>query len=120
MGHKMLHSEFEQRHARRYDIRLPLTLIRCGRVEPNLHCLTRNISSKGVLFRGTAQLQIGDVVEYVITLDNRSDDEDPARISCFGKVVRCSPQSDIAVTLERYEFLRSAAQTRTPERYIDA
>ena len=108
----MSYPYFEQRKARRYDMRLPLELVRFGKIEASGRGETRNVSSKGVLFRSDARFQIGESIEYLITLPFGSHDDQP-RISCLGRVVRCSPRAEVAVTLERYEFVRATADRRT-------
>ena len=58
----------EQRKARRFELRLPLELVRNGSIALSKSGETRNLSSVGVLFRSDASLRIGDAVEYMITL----------------------------------------------------
>ncbi len=58
---------------------------------------------------------VGGSLEYVITLSSHKDA--PVNIRCIGKVLRCEkllPETEngygsfaVAVTLERYEFLRA-------------
>ena len=96
----------EQRKARRFDLRLPFELIRRGSRELSERGETRNLSSVGVLFRSRAHLKIGEPVEYVITLAGPPDPEAPVRIHCMGKVVRFARKTEVAATLERYEFKR--------------
>ena len=77
---------------------------------------TMNLSSVGVLFRSTTELEIGSPIEYFITLQKGMNGKDSVRLHCVGKVVRrhqdllIPSQEDEAVamaaTLERYEFVR--------------
>ncbi len=100
----------EQRKAQRFELRLPVEVIRRG--SENLSELgeTRNISSVGVLFQPDtgADLRIGEAVEYMITLPASADSiqHSPVRLHCLGKVVRLEPADEVAATLERYEFVR--------------
>lgn len=97
----------EQRKAQRFELKLPLELIRKGSQALSEHGETRNLSSVGVLFAAEAPLRIGEAVEYMITLPSRPDHGDNrVRLHCLGKVVRFSPETGIAATLERYEFVR--------------
>ena len=94
----------EQRKARRFDLKLPFELVRNGPVRTTQVGETKNISSVGVLLASTNQLEPGEPVEYMITLPSSSEVA-RVRIRCLGKVVRRS-DSELAATLERYEFVR--------------
>jgi PilZ domain-containing protein len=96
----------EQRKARRFELKLPLQLIRSGAEALSEHGETRNLSSVGVLFQSDASLRIGDAVEYMITLPASAGEPDGVRLRCLGKVVRYGKAAEIAATLERYEFVR--------------
>jgi hypothetical protein len=96
----------EQRKAQRFDLRLPFELVRGGTRTLSERSETMNLSSVGVLFQSDASLKIGEAVEYVITLPTPPDRETPTRIHCLGKVVRFAQKTEVAATLERYEFKR--------------
>lgn len=98
----------EQRKAKRFDLRLPLELVRNGSESLSGHGETRNVSSVGVLFESDANVKIGDAVEYMITLPASPGDADGVRLRCLGKVVRYGNKAEVAATLERYEFVRLA------------
>jgi hypothetical protein len=74
---------------------------RCNTLE------TKNLSSGGVLFlEAPEDLEIGQPVEYYITLPV-PEYVDPVKIRCMGKIVRRDqPRGAMAATLERYEFVR--------------
>lgn len=98
----------EQRKTRRFTLQLPLSLRRAGGLRLSDAGLTKNISSCGVLFTADRELDIGGAIEFVITLiDEKAN---PVTIKCVGKVVRqdiFNGTSDVAATVERYEFVRS-------------
>ncbi len=96
----------ELRKAQRYDLRLPFRLVRQGHRSVSVPGETRNLSSKGVLFRSNSRLQVGDLVEYVITLPVQPGPKGPPSLHCLGKIVRFGKNTDVAATLERYEFVR--------------
>jgi hypothetical protein len=99
----------EQRKAQRFELKLPLELIRKGSQALSEHGETRNLSSVGVLFAADASLRIGEAVEYMITLPGTPSNGNgggKVRLHCLGKVVRFSPETGVAATLERYEFVR--------------
>ena len=105
----------EQRKSRRFDLKLPLELLRNGSQKLLESGETRNVSSSGVLFRTAARLEPGDIVEYVITLPSSSQSI-AVRLKCRGKIVRRAAETDTATeaaaTLERWEFVRG--QTLKP------
>ena len=104
----------DQRRHRRFELRLPLELVRAGSSQVNEVAETRNLSSGGVLFTTGQTLEIGSAIEYFITLP--AGQSDGVRLHCVGKVVRRQlvtaenggeEPTAIAATLERYEFIRS-------------
>src|SRR5436305_14032403 len=62
----------ERRRVPRFNLKLPITLTRKGARELSENGQTRNLSSKGVLFRAETNLRVGEVIEYVVTLSGRS------------------------------------------------
>jgi hypothetical protein len=98
----------DQRKTKRFELKLPLELLLSGSAsfEP---CETQNVSSGGVLFLSPLQLEVGDLIEYRITLPGGASS--PVKLRCRGKVVRLQPGNNgadahVAATLERYEFVR--------------
>ena len=107
----------ERRGFRRYDLKLPIELIRAGSHRLSRRGKTRNLSSGGVLFKLHSQLELGDSIEYFITLPPSSEPDVDVRLLCRGKVVRLErPKAGVATasgeliavaaTLERHEFIR--------------
>src|SRR5512140_1336293 len=99
----------EQRRTRRFKLQLPLAITRSGSERVAVSGLTRNISSNGVLFTAEREPDIGNPIEYIITLGKEG--LHPVNIRCVGKIVRSerSPFESaysVAATLERYEFVR--------------
>ena len=93
----------EQRRNQRFELQLPLRMVRNGAGTGSHTALTRNISSRGVLFASDFDVQIGAMIEYVVTIASvRGVDVD---VRCVGKILRLD-QSSIAATLDRYQFIR--------------
>jgi len=101
----------EQRRTQRYRLQLPLQIVRLGDRRVNRTEKTRDISSGGVCFLTPTDVEVGGRIEYLITL---SGSNPPVRIRCLGKVLRSLqppatggvPQFEVAVTMERYQFVR--------------
>ncbi len=105
----------DQRRTRRFELRLPLKLVRAGSREVDESVETQNLSSGGVLFLSDQKIDIGDPIEYLITLPSGPADHNGVMLHCIGKVVRRELGTNdagdqeptaIAATLERYEFIR--------------
>ena len=104
----------EQRRTRRFQLQLPLSIIRSGATRVELAGCTSNISSSGVLFSTEEEPDFASPIEYVITLTR--DGQQAVNLRCMGRIVRSdreepgrddgSPPYRIAATLERYEFVR--------------
>lgn len=101
----------DQRRAHRYRLQLPLEIIQLGGRRVNRTEKTRDISSAGVCFLSPTDVAVGGRIEYVITLSRSAS---PVRIRCLGKVLRSiQPEMannsvfEVAVTMDRYEFVRS-------------
>jgi len=107
----------EQRRTRRFKLQLPLEITRTGADRIAAVGFTKNISSTGVLFTTEREPDLGGPIEYIITLNQ--DGTQAVNLRCIGKVLRTErmesgreevPAYQIAVTLERYEFVRGAAE----------
>jgi hypothetical protein len=93
----------ELRKAARYELRLPIRIVRQGRQKMGNNGETRNVSANGVLFVSDASVAVGDPIEYHITLMNMPGE---VRLSCKGHVLRHVDGNEFAATLERHEFVR--------------
>jgi hypothetical protein len=105
----------DQRRFRRFELHLPFELVRAGSRRLRQRGETRNVSSGGVLFVTDEEVEVGDTIEYIITLPARAPGEEGVKLHCVGKVLRLDrprgPNANkhvraIAATLERYEFVR--------------
>lgn len=96
----------EQRRTKRFELQLPVTVMRAGSEKIAQPGETRNVSAKGVLFTSAAEMRPGPI-EYIITLGQNPQRR--VRLRCMGQVVRSERTFDsfaVAATLERYEFQR--------------
>lgn len=102
----------EQRRSKRFDVKLPVKLVRNGLRPITGAGETKNLSSGGVLFASDTRIDIGEPIEYVIGLAPSGEVD----LHCLGKVTRldpaarngCEPERpfEVAATVERYEFVR--------------
>jgi hypothetical protein len=96
----------EQRKSQRFDLRLPFEIVGNGSKSAT-RGETKNVSSCGVLFTSKKPVEVGDAIEYYITLPSAAAGAQ-VQLHCMGKVVREAAPSAFAATLERYEFVRKA------------
>jgi len=102
----------EQRRAQRYRLQLPLHIVQLGDQKVDRIEKTRDISSGGVCFLSSDEVEVGGRIEYLITLSGANP---PVRIRCLGKVLRSThptvpanaSEFEVAVTMERYQFVRA-------------
>jgi hypothetical protein len=109
-------SQTDQRKSKRFELRLPIELVRSGASTLGTVSETRNVSSGGVLFASEAQLPVGEQIEYFITLPTGKS-AGGVRLHCMGTVIRLETRPtrlrekerpfNVAATLERYEFVRA-------------
>jgi hypothetical protein len=92
-------------------MQLPLHILRLGEYCVAREVRTRDISTGGVCFFSDDRVEVGGRIEYLVTL---SDTNPPVRIRCLGKVLRshkveepANENFEIAVTMERYQFVRA-------------
>jgi hypothetical protein len=109
----------EQRRTKRFELELPVEVIRTGTERTSALGATRNISSGGILFVSGKALEIGGPIEYVVTLASGANGV--VNIRCMGKVLRIQKANApdeptaVAASLERYEFQRSGQQEAETE-----
>lgn len=105
----------EQRRYKRFELKLPVELVRSGANRVARFGETTNLSSAGVLFTSDYEMFVGDIVEYFIHFPSDNGRGNSVRVHCLGKVVRVGlssashrePLYSIAATLERHEFVRA-------------
>jgi hypothetical protein len=104
----------EQRKSKRFDLKLPVEVVRKNFLPVSSIGKTKNMSAGGVLFYAPLQAEIGEPIEYVITFPTHSINGGNVNLRCLGKVVRVEANGSdedggpmlVAATLERYEFQR--------------
>jgi hypothetical protein len=108
------------RKNKRFELRLPIELLRISSDRVETRSETRNMSSGGVLFLSGERLPVGEPIEYLITLPTSGKEVSSVRLHCMGTVIRLEartrkgttaannsePPYNVAATLERYEFVR--------------
>ena len=104
----------EQRKAKRFDLKLPVEVVRRSFQPVSSTGTTKNLSAGGVLFSATIPIEVGEPIEYIITFPTHPINGGTVSLRCLGKVLRLEPNGSdeanggvlVAATLERYEFVR--------------
>lgn len=100
----------EKRRARRFDLALPVTLVSVGEKDTGQTVRTKDISSSGIFLELDEKVQSGTKVEMVVCLPEEITQAGAVRLKCIGRIVRvdrADQRMGVAITIERYEFLRS-------------
>ncbi len=106
----------EQRRSQRFQLRLPVHIARVGASAVSGAGETVNVGSRGVLFTTDRRLDVGESIEYTISLPGPSGGDEGADLRCLGKILRyegsiADPLRHVkvyvmAVTIQRHEFVR--------------
>ena len=74
---------------------------------------TRDLSYQGLYFLAEADFEVGNEIEFVITLPQQGTQSGDVNIRCQGKIVRVEATENgrvgIAAKIARYEFIPVAA-----------
>jgi hypothetical protein len=113
-----VHPVIEQRKSKRFELKLPVEVVRKSFAPISSVGTTKNMSAGGVLFYAPLRAEIGEPIEYVITFPTQSITGESVSLRCLGKVVRLEQNGSseengavlVAATLERYEFVRRDSQ----------
>ena len=103
----------ERREARRFTMSLPMRVLPREAKGNELDAHTRDLSYRGLYFLTDAKFEIGNEIEFVITLPQQMTQAGDVYIRCLGEVVRIEPTENgrvgIAAKIARYEFVPIAA-----------
>lgn len=99
----------EKRATRRFSLDLPIAVkfLDNGAYEANGH--SRDVSSRGVFFYVSSNIEEGASIEFVMTLPAEITLTSPIRVRCAGKVVRADKMGNeqgVAVAIDKYDFVR--------------
>ncbi len=80
---------------------------------------SQNVSSRGIHFLSSKHIEKGSPVEIVMTLPPEITQAGAIKVRCHGRIRRTESRLDrrvgVVAEIERYEFLRSDADSQTPE-----
>ena len=103
----------ERREARRFNMNLPLRVLPREAKGHELSAQTRDLSYQGLYFMAEAGFEVGNEIDFIITLPQQITQSGDVNIRCQGKIVRVEATENgrvgIAAKIARYEFLPAAA-----------
>jgi hypothetical protein len=108
----MAEPQQEKRAARRFALRVPVTVNR-DPAGPNEFAQLRDVSARGICFYIDSAIAQGSPIGFTLTLPPEITLTESIRVKCNGRVVRVdNTQSDgkvsVAAVIEEYEFLPQA------------
>jgi hypothetical protein len=108
----------EQRKSPRYPLALQTTVMAPKQRGLQLSAKLENMSASGVLMTVPAHFDIGDKIEYLITLPGDPKGGTSVKLHCMGRVVRYANEvplppsgEPIGATIEWYQFVREPRAT---------
>ena len=103
----------ERREARRFNMNLPMRVLSREAKGQELVAHTRDLSYRGLYFLAEADFEVGNEIEFVITLPQQVTQSGDVHIRCQGEIVRVesteSGRVGIAAKIARYEFIPATA-----------
>ena len=111
-GPGMVEPQQEKRAARRFALRVPVTVNR-GQTPQNESAQIRDVSARGICFYLESAIEQGSNIGFTLTLPPEITLTESIRVQCKGRVVRVEDsRSDgkggVAAVIEEYEFLPEA------------
>ena len=103
----------EKRGARRFALRVPVTVNRNREIGGNEAAEIRDVSARGICFFLDSTIAQGAAIGFTLTLPPEITLTESIRVHCKGHVVRVENGSDtgkvtVAAAIEEYEFLPEA------------
>lgn len=103
----------ERRRTRRFDLTLPIRIVRLRQEDVDLVGRTRDLSSHGAYFVVSGEVEPGAPIEFFVTLQGDNGSEHKVRLRCRGYVTRldkleASNRTGVATTIDRYQFIRES------------
>jgi PilZ domain len=103
----------DRREARRFLMSLPMRVLPREARSKALHANTRDVSYRGLYFLSETKFDVGNQIEFVLTLPQKVAGSGEVDIRCFGQIVRVEAGKNgtmgVAAKIERYEFLPASA-----------
>jgi hypothetical protein len=109
IGECMSQSQQEKRAARRFALRVPLT-VNSDEIPSSEVAQIRDVSARGISFYLESAIEQGSLIGFTLTLPPEITLTESIRVQCKGRVVRVEKADEngklaVAAVIEEYEFL---------------
>jgi hypothetical protein len=100
----------EKRAARRFALRIPVSVTRDDNSNPSESAQLRDVSARGICLYLDSPMAQGSPIGFTLTLPPEITLTESIRVQCKGRVVRVDRPNDdgklaVAAVIEEYEFL---------------
>lgn len=106
----MTEAQQEKRAARRFALRIPVSVGRDGNTNYNESAEIRDVSARGICFYLDSPVEQGSPIGFTLTLPPEITLTESIRVQCKGRVVRIEDGTvagkiAVAAVIEEYEFV---------------
>ena len=106
----MAETQQEKRSARRFALRIPVSVARGEKMEQSESAQLRDVSARGICLYLDSPIEEGSPIGFTLTLPPEITLTESIRVQCRGRVVRIDTAANngklaVAAVIEEYEFL---------------
>ena len=109
----MAEAQQEKRAARRFALRIPVSVARGESLEYSESAQIRDVSARGISFYMNSPIESGSPIGFTLTLPPEITLTESIRVQCKGRVVRVEDSAldgkvSVAAVIDEYQFLPEA------------
>ena len=106
----MAETQQEKRSARRFALRIPVSVARGEKMEQSEPAQLRDVSARGICLYLDSPIEQGSPIGFTLTLPPEITLTESIRVQCKGRVVRIDDAANtgklaVAAVIEEYEFI---------------
>ena len=106
----MAETQQEKRSARRFALRIPVSVARGEKMEQSESAQLRDVSARGICLYLDSPIEQGSPIGFTLTLPPEITLTESIRVQCKGRVVRIDGAANngkltVAAVIEEYEFI---------------
>jgi PilZ domain len=106
----MAETQQEKRSARRFALRIPVSVARGETMEQSEPAQLRDVSARGICLYLDSPIEEGSPIGFTLTLPPEITLTESIRVQCKGRVVRIDGAANngklaVAAVIEEYEFI---------------
>jgi PilZ domain len=105
----MAETQQEKRSARRFALRIPVSVARGEKFDQSEPAQLRDVSARGICLYLDSPIEHGSPIGFTLTLPPEITLTESIRVQCVGRVVRIDGANNgkmaVAAVIEEYEFI---------------